>query len=76
MMRKAFFLFLLTSIIVSCADKDDCFEIREKASQNGEYYFLDRSGVSLINENRLTGQVSVSSEVYNQYSIGDDFCVN
>tara|TARA_B110000858_G_C17493270_1_gene332598 strand:+ start:148 stop:369 length:222 start_codon:yes stop_codon:yes gene_type:complete len=67
---------LTALLLVSCADKDDCFEIREKASQNGKYYFLDRSGVSLINENRLTGQVSVSSEVYNQYSIGDDFCVN
>jgi hypothetical protein len=76
MMRKAIYLLLLTSLIVSCADKDDCFEIREKASQNGEYYFLDRSGVNLVNENRVTGQVSVSSEVYNQYSIGDDFCVN
>lgn len=75
-MRKAIYLLLLTSLIVSCADKDDCFEIREKASQNGEYYFLDRSGVNLVNENRVTGQVSVSSEVYNQYSIGDDFCVN
>jgi len=72
-MRKAIYLLLLTSLIVSCADKDDCFEIREKASQNGEYYFLDRSGVNLVNENRVTGQVSVSSEVYNQYSIGDDF---
>lgn len=75
-MKKAIYLLLLTSLIVSCADKDDCFEIREKASQNGEYYFLDRSGVNLVNENRVTGQVSVSSEVYNQYSIGDDFCVN
>ena len=75
-MRKAIYLLLLTSLIVSCADKDDCFEIREKASQNGEYYFLDRSGVNLVNENRVTGQVSVSSEVYNQYSIGDDFCIN
>ena len=63
-------------LLVGCADKDDCFEIREKASQNGEYYFLDRSGVNLISENRLTGQVNVTLEVYNQYSVGEDYCID
>lgn len=73
-MRHLYVISIL--FFVSCVKKDDCFEIREKASQNGAYYFLDRSGVNLINEERLTGQVNVSLEVYDQYSIGDVFCIN
>ena len=73
-MEKVICLLLFTSLLVSCAKKDDCLIIREKASQNGEYYFIDRSG--FFDENTVGGQVNVSLEVYNQYSIGDEYCID
>ena len=73
-MKKVVCLLLFTSILVSCEKKDECLIIREKASQNGEYYFIDRSG--LVDENTVAGQVNVSLEVFNQYSIGDEYCID
>ena len=62
-------------ILLGCSQKDDCFTIREKASQNGYYYFLDRADY-LEDRDDIIGQLRVSLATYNEYMIGDEFCID
>ena len=70
-----YFFYPCFFIFLSCVKKDECFTIREKASQNNNYYFLDRTD-NLEDRDEITGQISVSLEIYNQYSEGDVYCVD
>ena len=75
-MRKALLYILL--FIVGCIKETGCVEITLKEQSNGKFYFywgpftalgLDEDG----NSQPLSG--SESAEVYNQYEIGDTYCV-
>ena len=75
-LRKAFLYILL--FIGGCTKETGCVEITLKEQSNGKFYFywwpitalgLDEDG----NSQPLSG--SVSAEVYNQYEIGDTYCV-
>ena len=67
--------YYLLLIFLGCTQKEDCFTIREKATQNGYYYFLDRTDY-LEDRDDITGQIRVSLAKYNDYMIGDEFCVD
>ena len=67
--------YYLLLIFLGCTQKEDCFTIREKATQNGYYYFLDRTDY-LEDRDDITGQIRVSLATYNDYMIGDQFCVD
>ena len=75
-LRKAFLYILL--FIGGCTKETGCVEITLKEQSNGKFYFywgpftalgLDEDG----NSQPWSG--SVSAEVYNQYEIGDTYCV-
>lgn len=70
-----YYHYFLQIILLGCSQKDDCFTIREKASQNGYYYFLDRTDY-LEDRDDIIGQTRVSLATYNDYMIEDEFCVN
>jgi len=63
-------------LVSACVPQEDCMTIRDKRSSNGMYYFLNRSGDDLVNENVTVKQVSVSIEEYNRFSIGDLYCID
>ena len=67
--------YFLLLILLGCSSKGDCFTIREKASQNGYYYFLDRADY-LEDRDDIIGQLRVSLATYNEYMIGDEFCID
>lgn len=64
------FLFL----IVGCKKQEDCMTIRQKVSSNGTFYFLNRTGDDLVNENIIVKQLSVTADIFNQFSVGDQYC--
>ena len=75
-MRKALLYILL--FIGGCTKETGCVEITLKEQSNGKFYFywgpftalgLDEDG----NSQPLSG--SVTEEVYNQYEVGDTYCV-
>ena len=75
-MRKALLYILL--FIGGCTKETGCVEITLKEQSNRKFYFywgpftalgIDEDG----NSQPLSG--SVSAEVYNQYEIGDTYCV-
>ena len=74
-MRKALYILLFT---IGCTKETGCVEITLKEQSNGNFYFywglftalgLDEDG----NSQPLSG--SVTEEVYNQYEVGDTYCV-
>ena len=65
------------TILYSCDKRDDCFTIGEKFIAEGQYYFLDDElGTNRYENTRPSGQIIISEEVYNEYSVGDEFCIN
>ena len=75
-MRKAVLYILLFTI--GCTKETGCVLITLKEQSNGKFYFywgrftalgLDEDG----NSQPLSG--SVTEEVYNQYEVGDTYCV-
>ena len=75
MKKVVLYIFLF---IVGCTKETGCVEITLKEQSNGKFYFywgpftalgLDEDGDS----QPLSG--SVTEEVYNQYEIGDTYCV-
>ena len=75
-MRKAVLYILFFTI--SCTKESGCVVITLKEQSNGNFYFywgrftalgLDEDG----NSQPLSG--SVTEEVYNQYEVGDTYCV-
>ena len=74
---KRLILLMGLTILYSCDKRDDCFTIGEKFIAEGQYYFLDDELGTNRYENTLpSGQIIISEEVYNEYSVGDEFCAN
>ena len=66
---------LIIAIIISCAPKQkECIEISIKYDDNGSYYFewINRFGNNKI----ITNVGMVSEGVFNQYKIGDIYCID
>jgi hypothetical protein len=75
-MKKSFFLILL--FVFGCSKQTGCVEITNKTEGDGEYYFF--WGYVTISSNtgspRPIKSGSVTEEVYNQYEVGDTYCVD
>ena len=71
-----FTLFLiLFCLLISCTDQTECIVIFDKYEGNGNFYFeWDRSN-GLNSSNFQLGTGAVSEEIYNQYDIGDTYCI-
>lgn len=80
--RTAYFL-LFSFAFLSCKSEEKCGEIYDKITRNGRYFFvldptfsLDVStandNASFLPDNRVSGEVSQS--VYEQFSIGEEYC--
>jgi len=68
---------LVSILLLSCNQLDDCLDIRNKYTGNGQYYFeLDDSGIFSGNtsDEDPNPTAQVSEEQYNQYQVGDKFC--
>lgn len=60
---------------MSCTKQTECIVIQNKYGGNGNFYFeWDRSN-GLNSSNLQLGTGSVSEEIYNQYDIGDTYCI-
>lgn len=79
-MKKFVFLILL---FCQCAPEERCGDIIDKVSLNGNFYFVLNAASSVFvgNPEDLTsylpdGAVSgqVSEEIYNRFSIGEEYC--
>jgi hypothetical protein len=76
-MKKNLLLLIGLTTLYSCDKRDDCFTIGEKFIAEGQYYFLDDElGNNRYENTRPSGQIIISEEVYNEYSVGDEFCTN
>ena len=67
-------LLFFSVFIFACEKQADCFTIQEKRMLNGDYYFLNRTGDDLVQENIRVNQVIVSAAVYAQFSVGEQYC--
>lgn len=72
-----FYLLLISVLLFSCNKTDDCLNIRDKYTGNGQFYFeLNDSGIFSGNtsDEDPNPTALVSEEDYNQYQIGDKYC--
>ncbi|MGC6422867.1 MAG: hypothetical protein ACON47_00650 [Flavobacteriaceae bacterium] len=72
-----FLLILICVSLLSCNQLDDCLDIRDKYTGNGNYYFElsnNRFSNGTPSDNDPNPTAQVSEEEYNQYQIGDKFC--
>lgn len=72
-----FYLLLISVLLFSCNKTDDCLDIRDKYTGNGQFYFeLNDSGIFSGNtsDEDPNPTALVSEEDYNQYQIGDKYC--
>ena len=71
-------IFLFIIIIHNCTKETGCVEITFKEQSNGKFYFYWGPLTALGIDEDGSGQPlsgSVSEQVYNQYEIGDTYCV-
>jgi len=75
-MKKILFLFLLFAF--ECSKETGCVDITDKSQGDGEYYFFWGYGTmsSDTGNPRPIKSGSVTEEVYNQYKVGDTYCVD
>ena len=75
-MKKILFLFLLFSF--GCSKETGCVEITDKSEGDGEYYFFWGYGSISSNPDsqRPIKSGSVTKNIYNQYEVGDIYCVD
>ena len=77
------FLCLLLMLLVGCAKQEKCATIYDKIERDGRYFFIldEQFGfnsnevndpATFLPDNRMSGEVS--SEVYAQYTIGNEYC--
>ena len=67
-------LLFLSILSINCSEEKECILIQDKYGGNGTFYFeWDRT--SRGNTDRQIGTGSVSEEIYNQYEIGDTYCI-
>ena len=70
---------IILSIVVilsvfSCEKEIECIIIQDKYGENNTYYFQwDRTTKG--NTDMQIGTGSVSEEIYNQYEVGDVYCI-
>ena len=68
-------LLIITIIYFKCEKEIDCITIQNKYGGNGTFYFEWDRTIS-GNTDRRIGTGSVSEEVYNQYEVGDTYCID
>lgn len=74
--KKLLFLFL---IFMSCDSSNDCGDIVDKYSTlTGKYYFtlVNRAGATTQSGSGGGGEAEVSKDVYDSFSIGDEYCLD
>tara|TARA_A100001015_G_scaffold120194_1_gene133226 strand:- start:100 stop:333 length:234 start_codon:yes stop_codon:yes gene_type:complete len=72
-----FYLLLVSVLLFSCNRTDNCLDIRDKYTGNGQFYFeLNDSGIFSGNtsDEDPNPTAIVSEEEFNQYQIGDKYC--
>jgi hypothetical protein len=72
-----FYLLLISVLLFSCNRTDNCLDIRDKYTGNGQFYFeLNDSGIFSGNtsDEDPNPTAIVSEEEFNQYQIGDKYC--
>ena len=81
-MKALKFLFpVLFFLFISCGDDRDCGEIVQKFTQDGKYYFamIAFEGSSSSDDpsgGNVYGDTEVTLETYNNYDIGEEYCIN
>ena len=72
-----FYLLLVSVLLFSCNRTDNCLDIRDKYTGNGQFYFeLNDSGIFSGNtsDDDPNPTAIVSEEEFNQYQIVDKYC--
>ena len=72
-----FYLLLVSVLLFSYNRTDNCLDIRDKYTGNGQFYFeLNDSGIFSGNtsDEDPNPTAIVSEEEFNQYQIGDKYC--
>ena len=72
-----FYLLLISVLLFSCNRTDNCLDICDKYTGNGQFYFeLNDSGIFSGNtsDEDPNPTAIVSEEEFNQYQIGDKYC--
>jgi hypothetical protein len=74
-MKFNYLLFIIFSFYVSGCEKEiECIIIQDKYGGNGAFYFQwDRT--TRGNTEMQIGTGSVSENIFNQYDIGDIYCI-
>jgi len=67
-------LLLITIIYFNCEKEIECITIQDKYEGNGTFYF-EWDKTTPGNTDRQIGTGSVSERIYNQYKIGDVYCI-
>ena len=75
------FITVLFFLFISCGDDRDCGEIVQKFTQDGKYYFamIAFGGSSSSDDpsgGNVYGDTEVTFETYNNYNIGEEYCIN
>jgi len=75
------FITVLFFLFISCGDDRDCGEIVQKFTQDGKYYFamIAFGGSSSSDDpsrGNVYGDTEVTLETYNNYNIGEEYCIN
>ena len=60
--------------VFGCEKEIECIIIQDKYGGNNTYYFQWERTIK-GNTNMLIGTGSVSEEIYNQYEVGDVYCI-
>ena len=67
-------LLLIAIIYFNCEKEIECITIQDKYGGNGTFYF-EWDKTTPGNTDRQIGTGSVSEKIYNQYEIGDVYCI-
>ncbi len=67
-------LLLIAIIYFNCEKEIECITIQDKYGGNGTFYF-EWDKTTPGNTDRQIGTGSVSENIYNQYEIGDVYCI-
>lgn len=66
-------------MFISCDSSNDCGDIVDKYSTlTGKYYFtlVNRAGATTQAGSGGGGEAEVSKDVYDSFSIGDEYCLD